>query len=104
MMDPRQDLQVAPKIWSDVPREKFGEGTTLHVAQNLELVQIGQSVTVNPYYFLAIDRHSEEEDTILMCRWLDFGGSIRVEQFPNPTDEAGMDMYSAEGFVFEEMV
>jgi hypothetical protein len=113
---PTWDLWVASKAYDEAPKEVFSDGTVAPVAKSFESLWVGRSiqdcanwlreapdyVAVHPDYFTAIDAHSKDEDTVLVCRWFDCGGAIDVEYFPQSTDDVTMCMYTNDGLSFEE--
>lgn len=53
-------------------------------------------------YFAAMDKFSKEDDTILVCRVVKTGDEeLRVDYFPQKTDEVQMQMWTNEGSMLD---
>jgi hypothetical protein len=77
-------------------------GSTIEDCAKL-LSEAPSEIALNTNYFTAIDVHSKEEDTVLVCRWLEYSGSlIDVDYFPQSTDLIAMMMRTNLGSKFDE--
>lgn len=120
------DLWVATSNYDDVPKNRndnqLPEGTTAPIPQNFTSPFAGKTlnecakwlqnapsdVAIDKEYFTAIDEHSQEDDTVLVCRVLKQGkngdgdGDVELAYFPQPTDKIVMEMATNDGLKFDE--
>ena len=61
-------------------------------------------IAVQKQYFTAIDQHSKEDDTVMVCRVVDpdRAGDLELEYFPQPTNAILMEMATNDGLKFDE--
>ncbi|KAH9873392.1 hypothetical protein J1614_005790 [Plenodomus biglobosus] len=58
---------------------------------------------VNRDYFLVMDEFSKEDDTIQVCRVVkEADDGIRVDYFPQPTDQVQLEMWTNMGSKYDE--
>lgn len=63
-------------------------------------------VAVDEDHFNALDEFSKEDDTVLICRYVEDkeSGKYKLEYFPEPTDTSLMTRTTAMGLKFDEML
>ena len=116
------ELWVATDNYDDAPQNRddneLPEGSQAPISPNFTspfagktledcakwLQQAPSEVAVNKKYFNAMDEHSQEDDTVLVCRIVDISpsGDVKLEYFPQPTDVIMMSMQTNHGLKFDE--
>lgn len=55
-------------------------------------------------YFTALDEHSKEDDTVMLCRIVapENEGKVNLDYFPMATDAIQRDIVTSDGLKFDE--
>lgn len=61
-------------------------------------------MAVDKEYFTAMDEHSKEDDTVMVCRVVKSknSGDVELQYFPQPTGTIVMEMATNDGLKFDE--
>jgi len=121
-MEAAWELYLATDDYDDAPKKRtdnqLSEGTKAPVSTDFKSPFIGKALEecakwlqrapeereLNREYFTALDEHSKEDDTVLLCRIVDSDGSgnVTLQYFPVPTGDTVVEMQTSHGLVFDE--
>jgi hypothetical protein len=115
------NLWLATDNYDDAPKIEENntgpQGSIAPIAESFKSPWIGSTIedcakwlreappgiAVDRNYFTAIDIHSKEEDTVLVCHRLECPGSlVDVDYFPQSTDMIAMQMWTNLNSKFDE--
>lgn len=117
------ELYVATDDYEDAPKKRsdneLSEGTHAPISTGFRSPFVGKTleecarwlqrgpdeVELNRQYFTALEEHSKEDDTVLLCRTVesdDDSGNVILQYFPVPTGDAVAEMQTSLGTKFDE--
>jgi len=116
------DLWVATDNYNDAPKHRDDNelpvGSEPPISSDYHSPFIGKTleecakwlqgapddVALHKTYFTALDEHSKEDDTVMMCRIVESKGEgeVKLEYFPLETDTIQMYIATSDGLKFDE--